>query len=63
MKTFIKDAGVIIASTIGGILLVGFSVYALIALMGWFFSDPFNIIPNEEKCKYEVIGRFKCVTK
>ena len=47
----------------GIIIVIPFLVYFLIAEFDWFSSDPFNIIADEKRCEYEIIGQLKCVTK
>jgi len=55
MKEAVKTALIIVS--------IPFAVYFSIAAIGWFISDPLNIVPDSEKCEYKGIEPFTCVSK
>ena len=53
-----KDVLKIISSVLVGIIVI----YLFVVFLLWIFTDPFNLVADIEKCKYQTES-ISCVTK
>ena len=51
-KETVITIGITLGSMIGGVVAVGFGIYAFIGFLSWIFNDPFNWVQDTPITQY-----------